>query len=256
MKKCKKCNIKKLYKSYSRNKSSKDGYVSQCKECKKKYYLENKEKIDLLNKVNYSKNRDSILEKQREYYKDNKEKHNINNKEYYKDNKEKILEKQKEYYKNNKGRISLKKMEYNGENKEKIREQKKEYYKDNKEYIKNRNKEYIREKISKCHITKLKHNIRTSICNSIRKNGYIKINKTEFIIGCSFEDFKLYLESKFEDWMSCDNYGLYNGELNHGWDIDHIIPLSSTKEEEKIIELNHHTNLQPLCSYTNRCIKR
>ena len=76
-----------------------------------------------------------------------------------------------------------------------------------------------------------------------------------------FESSKLsktlkYLESKFEDWMNCENYGLYNGELNYGWDIDHKIPLSSGKTEEKIIELNHYTNLQPLCSKINRDIKK
>ena len=56
--------------------------------------------------------------------------------------------------------------------------------------------------------------------------------------------------------MTWDNYGLYNGELNCGWDIDHIIPLSSVNTEDDIIKLNHYTNLQPLCSYTNRVIKK
>ena len=52
------------------------------------------------------------------------------------------------------------------------------------------------------------------------------------------------------------NYGLYNGELNYGWDIDHIIPISSGNTEEDILNLNHYKNLQPLCSYVNRYIKR
>jgi hypothetical protein len=56
--------------------------------------------------------------------------------------------------------------------------------------------------------------------------------------------------------MSWENYGLYNGELNYGWDIDHIIPLSSTISEDEIIKLNHYTNLQPLDSYINRYVKR
>ena len=83
-----------------------------------------------------------------------------------------------------------------------------------------------------------------------------KSYKTEDILGCSFDEFKLYLESKFEDWMTWDNRGLYNGELNYGWDIDHIIPLSTAKNEEDVIRLNHYTNLQPLCSKVNRYIKR
>ena len=52
------------------------------------------------------------------------------------------------------------------------------------------------------------------------------------------------------------NYGMYNGELNYGWDIDHIIPTSSAKDEDSIIKLNHFKNLQPLCSKINRDIKR
>lgn len=56
--------------------------------------------------------------------------------------------------------------------------------------------------------------------------------------------------------MTWKNRGLYNGELNYGWDIDHIIPSSSAASEEEIIRLNHYTNLQPLCSRINRNIKK
>lgn len=55
--------------------------------------------------------------------------------------------------------------------------------------------------------------------------------------------------------MSWDNYGKYNGELNFGWDIDHIKPLCLAKTKEEVINLNHYTNLQPLCSKINRDIK-
>ena len=75
-------------------------------------------------------------------------------------------------------------------------------------------------------------------------------------MGCSLSEFKTHLESNFEDWMCWDNYGLYNGELNYGWDIDHIVPSSSAKTEEESVKLNHYTNLQPLCGKINRVIKR
>jgi hypothetical protein len=75
-------------------------------------------------------------------------------------------------------------------------------------------------------------------------------------LGCSFEEFKIYLESKFEDWMTWENYGKYNGELNYGWDIDHKIPLSKAITENDIYNLSHYMNLQPLCSRVNRDIKK
>ena len=56
--------------------------------------------------------------------------------------------------------------------------------------------------------------------------------------------------------MTWDNYGKYNGEFSYGWDIDHIITLSSAGSIEELNLLNHHTNLQPLCSKVNRDIKK
>ena len=59
--------------------------------------------------------------------------------------------------------------------------------------------------------------------------------------------------------MTWDNYGNPKDgifELNKTWDIDHIKPVSSGLAENEVIELNHYTNLKPLCSYTNRWIKR
>ena len=59
--------------------------------------------------------------------------------------------------------------------------------------------------------------------------------------------------------MNWDNYGLYNGELNYGWDIDHIEPLNTKgvkRIEGDILKLFHPSNLRPLCSKINRDIKR
>ncbi len=81
------------------------------------------------------------------------------------------------------------------------------------------------------------------IRGSIRKNGYVKNNRTEIIIGCSYVDFKIYLESKFQEGMSWDNYG--------DWHIDHIIPISWAKSEYQVYELNNYKNLQPLWKEDN-----
>lgn len=103
---------------------------------------------------------------------------------------------------------------------------------------------------------RIKHNIKVNIKRHISMIGEKKRNKTVDILGCSISELRLYLESKFETWMSWDNYGLYNGKPNHGWDIDHIIPISSATSMEDVIKLNHYTNFQPLCSYINRNIKK
>ena len=115
---------------------------------------------------------------------------------------------------------------------------------------------YYNDRIKVDNLFKVRQSIRKTISSSFRNTSFRKSSKTAIILGCTFEDFKLYLESNFEPWMTWENKGLYNGELNYGWDIDHKIPVSSATTEEELVELNHYTNLQPLCSKINRDIKK
>ena len=75
--------------------------------------------------------------------------------------------------------------------------------------------------------------------------GKIKTSKSEVLLGCSFEEFKIYIQSKFKDSMTWDNMG--------DWHIDHIIPLCSfdlsLEEEQK--KAFHYTNQQPLWAEEN-----
>ena len=102
----------------------------------------------------------------------------------------------------------------------------------------------------------LKCYISRTINRSLKKNGFTKKSRTHEILGCSYEEFKEYIQSQWEPWMSWDNRGLYNGSKNYGWDIDHVIPQSKAMTEEELIKLNHYQNLKPLCGYINRVIKR
>ena len=179
----------------------------------------------------------------KELTEEQKIKNRLANKLWREKNKEIIKEKKKEYY---------------GKNKEIIKEKKKEYQLNNKD----RNNQRKRERKKNDPLFKLKENMRSSISNAIKSRGYIKESRTYEILGCSYEDFKEYIESFFvEDraWMNWDNYGNPKDgifEPNKSWDIDHIIPLVSETSEKEILELNHYTNLQPLCSYFNRFIKK
>ena len=114
-----------------------------------------------------------------------------------------------------------------------------------------KNMKYKTDPAFKCKVT-----IRKLIRESINKMGFKKGSKTEQILGCGFKEFKNYIESKFESWMNWNNYGKHKGKINEFWSIDHIIPLITAKTQKDIINLNHYTNLQPLCDYTNKHIKR
>jgi hypothetical protein len=162
----------------------------------------------------------------------------------------------KEYNKKYRDKNKDKKYKLTEKQKLKKKAYTKKWLEENKEIVKIQKNKYKTEKIKNDVLFSLKHNINTSILYHLRSCGYSKKSRTHEIIGCSFEDFKIYLESKFENWMTWENRGMYNGEFNYGWDIDHIIPISSALTEEDIIRLNHYTNLQPLCSKINRDLKR
>ena len=191
-------------------------------------------------------------EKQKLYYEMNKERIKEREKQYREKNREKILQKKKEYREQNKDKVKEyreqnkdKIKEYIEQNKDKIKEYSKKYYQKNKKILQEKENEYRSNRKKNDSLYKLKYVTRTTICNSFKKNSFKKLNKTELILGCSFDEFKEHLESKFEDWMNWGNYGLYNGELNYGWDIDHITPISKANTEEDVIKLNHYSNLQP-----------
>lgn len=141
-------------------------------------------------------------------------------------------------------------------NKNRKSEYQKQWYDKNKEKIREKQKLYENKRLKIDVLFKLKKRLNSNINKSLKRNGYIKDSRTYEILGCSYENFKQHIESLWQPWMNWGNYGLYNGTPNYGWDIDHIIPSSSANTEEDIYNLNHHTNLQPLCSYINRDIKK
>jgi hypothetical protein len=85
MKCCIKCNIPKDLSKFSRNKGTKDGFLSVCKECHKNYmvsyYVENKETINNSAKDFYKNNIEMVRKRIKKYDLDNKEKLNFYKKE-------------------------------------------------------------------------------------------------------------------------------------------------------------------------------
>ena len=176
-----------------------------------------------------------------------------NMQEYYLNNRDKILNHQHNYLNNNK-QIAI---DYRIKNKTKLNDNSKLYYQKNKKRINIQKLQYEKNKRDTDNLYNLTYNIRRNINNSLKSKGYKKSSRTEQILGCSYEEFKKYIESKFKDWMTWENKGKYLiNQYNIGWDLDHIIPISSATTEEEAIKLNHYTNFQPLCSKFNRDIKK
>jgi hypothetical protein len=184
---CLKCNNEKSIEFFYKKKTSKDGFMSSCKDC-----------CILLQST-----------KQKEY-------------------KEKYLSYQKLY---------------RSRTKEERAEKDKVYYLKNKEHIIENKRIYNNFKRNTDEIYKLKSNLRSRILVALKNN--FKVGSVIRDLGCSIEELKQHLESKFKDGMSWENQGK--------WHIDHIRPLSSFDliNREQFLQACHFSNLQPLWAEEN-----
>lgn len=109
----------------------------------------------------------------------------------------------------------------------------------------------VRSRINMCRNERCKNDFlfnmidrsRTRIKLAFRNRGFTKKSKASEILGCSWQELKEYIESKFVDGMNWEN--------RHLWHIDHKIPLATAKTEEGVYKLCHYTNLQPLWAEDN-----
>jgi len=110
----------------------------------------------------------------------------------------------------------------------------------------NRNYSQEYQRIQSDELLKSKDSIRKLLLSSLKVRNITKsklVMKTEDILGCKFEFFKIHIETQFKEGMNW---------LNHGeWHIDHKVPLMVGETVDEIIKLNHYTNFQPLWANEN-----
>jgi hypothetical protein len=157
------------YDFFGKLKSAPDGLRYDCNDCRKKYRVENKEKI---------------AEKQKQYYENNKNSLTLKNKEYRIKNIDEINNQRKEYRNRPEVKIhsAQKCKEYLPIRKEKIKEKR-------KNDLNFRLSEILRSKIHK-----MIKGCETSYAN---------------LIGCDHNFLKKWLEFRFDENMSWDNLGEY-----------------------------------------------
>ncbi len=84
---------------------------------------------------------------------------------------------------------------------------------------------------------------RSLLNKKIREGGFVKSERTLEYLGCSWEFFKDFIQSKFLEGMNWNN--------RHDWDLDHIIPISEAKCVDDVKLLSHFSNFQPLWKIDN-----
>jgi hypothetical protein len=161
-------------------------------------------------------------------------------KAYLESKKEQIKQYHKDRYQNNKEKFRAQAAAYFQKNKERYKEKVKEVW---------RPRELERNKIKRQTDLHYQMKIRLSdrISKAFKNVKASKHFKTKELLGCTVQEAKAYIESKWLPGMSWDNYGIY------GWHIDHIKPVSSfdLTDSDQQRQCFHYTNLQPLWAKDN-----
>lgn len=177
----------------------------------------------------------------------NNEKHKEAKKKYRDEHKEERVKYDKEYRMKNpeKKKAQQDAYLYRPEVRERNRQRAKAWYKEHgkKQEVKDRKNKYRREKTATDINYKIKSNLRCRLQKAVA--GTCKSAPTLELLGCSVENLKKWLEDRFKEGMSWDNYG--------EWHIDHILPCASFNlldPEQQRLCFNYK-NLQPLWASEN-----
>lgn len=113
-----------------------------------------------------------------------------------------------------------------------------------------RNKSLFPEKLEQSKRQKqIRTRIATRIVEAVRKSISQKKSGTIDLLGCKMDFFMTYIESKFLQGMTWENYGRGNDK----WHLDHIEPCNifDLTQESDQRRCFHYTNLRPLWQFDN-----
>ena len=239
---CSKCGNEKDVSKFCKDKTRKDGYFPQCKECKnsdkKKYYNKNKS-IILAKSAKYQKNNFEKIKIIKKRYRENhKEELKIKTINYYSDNHEKKKQKYSKYYTIHKVEILKKQEKYFRENPNKRKEIYNKFIRTHREEINKKSREQYHKNPEKhkniCAMWRKANPDKSAIYVNRRRNKKIK-NGGNF----TFEEWQL-LKGKYNHECLC--CGKKEPEIK--LEMDHVIPISKGG-------INSKENIQPLCRSCN-----
>jgi hypothetical protein len=158
-----------------------------------------------------------------------------------------------EKYHDNKEACQKRNKQYKEDHKEEIKEKRKQYLEDNKDYVKERYRDYCqrnREKINQIAKDYNNTNVHAKLRRAFRSRLLECLNNkdksTREYLGAPFNFVADWLQFRWDDNMSWENYGSY-------WHVDHVIPITcfNTDDDKDIKICFSWFNLQPLEKRTN-----
>jgi hypothetical protein len=207
------------------------------KEYNRNYRLENKEY--------HKKWREDNKEHIEKYRLKNRDKFNENQRQKYKENPEPQIQSSQDWNNKNQDRVRANSKKNREENPDRVIERNKKWREENPNY----GKEWRMSKPgyhNNYHKTRYASDVEYKLQSVVRSRIQYHLGNKKSrrrsceLLGCTYEEYALYLEERFDQHMTWDNYG-----KDGYWEIDHIHPVSKGGSF-------HYTNTQPLPIIENR----
>jgi hypothetical protein len=146
----------------------------------------------------------------------------------------------REYQVKNKDKIKAKNKIWRDVNKDHVKEKMRLWRIANPDKMAKQQREYSSNRKKTDPAFKLRCQLRSRICKVIKRGQ--KSGSAIKDLGCSVDELKIWIESKFQPGMTWGNWG------QSGWHIDHITSLANfdLTNREQFLSACHYTNLQPL----------
>lgn len=174
----------------------------------------------------------------------NPERYRANQKRSNDNNRERLRARDRARYVLNRDKVRKKSLSYYYRNRARLREANRVYCKATWET----RKALKRQSMAKARLNKTNGYFATLLRTSLLKalQGKVKTCSALRLLGCSIDQFRVHLQSKFRDGMAWNNHGTI-------WHIDHIKPCASFNLTNHNEQANcfHYSNMQPLLVLEN-----
>lgn len=145
------------------------------------------------------------------------------------------------YYQKNKEKTIVRVLEYHKNNPEVGRKARREYGRRNRQKMSETSVNWVKKKRADDPIFRFVCAVRKCAQRVAKAAQQRKALGSIEYLGCSIEEFIIYIEGLFTEGMTWENYG------RGGWCLDHVIPIDYfVKNDLDIWKANHYLNLQPL----------
>jgi hypothetical protein len=277
---CRKCGEPKDLSQFGVNRRTQDGIQNFCKTCvqaksKRQYYNANADRPRRAPKLSDEELSRRNAARAKRWREEKGEVLNEEQRAYYESHKEEVKASQQRYYLRNKEYFRDRNKEWREAHKEERRQKNAEWRAAHPGYRSpgtqgktlegidpalkrnmqcsptERKKRYAKAAAKSDPATHLGGVLRVRINHALRSGK--KAGSAVRDLGCTVEELKTYLESKFRPHPETGELMTWQNHTTDGWHIDHIVPLSSfdLTDSEQFRKACHYTNLQPLWWYEN-----